>query len=68
MTVTTMIDNGKLDKTQRVMADLDGVPTVWVGAGNLYTSLILFGFSKEFDTEISYPTRSLCSHQLEGLI
>jgi hypothetical protein len=68
MTVTTMIDNINLDKTQRVMAALDGIPTVIVGAGNLYTSLIQFCFIKEFDTEIAYPTKSLCSFQTEGLI
>jgi hypothetical protein len=68
MTVTTMIDNANLDKTQQVMGDLDGVPTVIVGVGNLYTSLIQFCFVKEFDTEIAYPTNSLCSFQTEGLI
>jgi hypothetical protein len=68
MTVTTMIDNINLDKTQRVMGDLDGIPTVLVGVGNLYTSLIQFCFIKEFDTEITYPTNSLCSFQTEGLI
>jgi hypothetical protein len=68
MTVTTMIDNANLDRTQQVMGELDGVPTVLVGVGNLYTSLIQFCFVKEFDTEIAYPTNSLCSFQTEGLI
>lgn len=67
MTVTTMIDNKNLDKTIRVMAALDGIPTVYVGAGNLYTAAIMLAFTKDFDTEISYPTRSLCSFTQEGL-
>jgi hypothetical protein len=68
MTVTTMIDNANLDKTQRVMAELDSVPTVIVGAGNLFTSLIQFGFVKSFETEIAYVDNSLCSFETEGLI
>lgn len=68
MSMTAMINNANLDKTVSVMEELDGIPTIYVGAGNLYTSLIQFGFTKEFDTEIAYPTNSLCSYQFEGLI
>lgn len=68
MSLSVVIDNSKLDLVQRVLADLDGVATVVSGAENLYSSLILFCFIKEFDIEISYPRQSLCSAQLEGLI
>lgn len=67
MSVSTMIDNGRLSKTVAVMRELDGVPTIYAGVEALFDCLIQFAFTKEFETEIAYPQNSLCSFQIEGL-
>lgn len=68
MTLTTRIPASRVDKITQLMARLDSVPTVYIGAGNLYSSMIQFAFTKEFEVEIAYPKHSLCSFQFEGLI
>jgi hypothetical protein len=67
MDVTTMIDNANFDRTNSVMAELDGVPTMFIGADG-FSSLIQFGLVKDFGSVISYPTNSLCNFSIEGFI
>lgn len=68
MTLTTEIPKADVDKAVRVMSALDSVPTVYIGADNMYSSMIQFAFVKEFEVEIAYLNYSLCSFQFEGLI
>lgn len=68
MTLTTEIPASRVDKVARLMTRLDSIPTVYIGAGNTYSSMIQFAFTKEFEVEIAYLNHSLCSFQFEGLI
>jgi hypothetical protein len=43
------------------------VAAVWVGSEE-YASMIVYGFYKDFSIEISYPTVSICSLEIEGLV
>lgn len=49
------------------LAALRATPAVYVGSG-LYGTTVVYGFYKDFDTVISYPTKSECSIQIEGLV
>jgi hypothetical protein len=68
MSASLMLDNGQLNKVQRVLADLRATPCAWLGtdvAG--YEPLTVFGFYRDFSLDIAYPTTSLCSLEVEGL-
>ena len=68
MTATLQIDNYMIDVVGALLARCRATPMVWIGADNTtYTSLIIYGFYKNFDIDISYSSLSLCSIEIEGL-
>jgi hypothetical protein len=70
MNCQVFIDNLQLNRTQRLMYDIRAVPVVWIASEDptLEEPLVVFGFYRDFSTEISYPTASLCNIEVEGLI
>lgn len=61
------IDNYKLAEVQRFFADIDSVPSVFIGNPEM-DELTVFGFYNDFKATISFPTVSKCSLRVEGLI
>lgn len=62
----TWIDNPTLDAVQKLLTSLRVTPCVWIGT-NLYSSTIVYGFYKDFDTVLREYSQSLLSIQIEGL-
>jgi hypothetical protein len=68
MSARMMLDNVQLRKVQNVLSELRATPCVWVGTDDdTYSPLVVYGFYREFSLEISYPTKSYCSLDIEGL-
>jgi hypothetical protein len=67
MTAKLQIDSSFIDDVVTTLAAYRSTPIVWIGADNIYTSLIVYGFYKDFDVDIAYPTISYCSLTIEGL-
>lgn len=69
LSAQVMVQNTQLNRVQRTLYDLRAVPSVWIGStdASLSEPLVLFGFYRDFNTEIAYPRQSLCSLELEGL-
>lgn len=67
LTCQTVIQNTDLDETYNTLANHRATPVVWVGSED-YASMIVYGFYKDFSIEISYPTVSICSLEIEGLV
>jgi hypothetical protein len=67
LTCQTTILNTDLDETYNTLANYRARPVVWVGSED-YASMIVYGFYKDFSIEISYPTVSICSLEVEGLV
>lgn len=61
------IDNVNLASVQRLFADIDSVPCVFIGNTEM-EELIVFGFYSDFKATISFPTVSKCTLRVEGLI
>lgn len=61
------IDNYKLAEVQRYFADIDSVPSVFIGNPEM-DELTVFGFYNDFKATISFQTVSKCSLRVEGLI
>lgn len=54
------------DSVQSLLTSLRAVPCLWIGS-SMYESTIIYGFYRDFDISISYPTYSDCSIEIEGL-
>jgi hypothetical protein len=67
MNTNLMIANDIVDDVFNTLATYRSTPLVWIGAESFYTSLIVYGFYKDFDINIAYPDYSSCSLTIEGL-
>jgi hypothetical protein len=63
-----VIDNEFVDQVASLLASIRATPVVWMGNGDQYTSLVVWGFFKDFEIDIAYETMSYCSITIEGLI
>ena len=61
------IDNYKLAEVQRYFAEIDSIPSVFIGNPDM-EELVVFGFYNDFKATISFPTISKCSLRVEGLV
>lgn len=64
------LNNTQLNRVQTLMYSLRAKPCVWIAADDplLQEPLIVYGFYKDFSTDIAYPSYSMCSISIEGLI
>lgn len=67
MTVDVFIANAQLDDVYSLLASYRARPVVWVGAGNLYGSMLLYGFYKSFEIVVEYPEYSWLRLDIESL-
>ncbi len=63
---SVMLDAGDVDEVDRLLQGYRATPIVWIGA-DAYSATVIFGFYRDFNIEISYPTVSFCSLEIEGL-
>lgn len=70
LTVNVSLTNANLNRVQRILYGLRATPALWIANTDITYEepLIVYGFYKDFSTEISYPTYSICNLQVEGLI
>ena len=69
MEASIFMDNKTIAFNQRLLTSLRAVPAVWIGSESQdYSSLTVFGYYRDFNIDISYPTSSLCRIEIEGLI
>lgn len=65
-TFNVMVANSSVDVLDNLLASYRATPIVYVGSDN-YASSIAYGFYKDFNVEINYGERSLCTLEIEGL-
>lgn len=70
MQANVFIENYQLNQVQRLMYDLRATPTVWIASDDPYLeeASIVYGFYRDFSSTISYPTVTMMSLEVEGLI
>lgn len=68
MSAKLILDSTSVDSLIKQLANVRATPCVWIGAANIYTSLIIYGYYKDFEVDIAYPNKSYCTLQIEGLI
>jgi hypothetical protein len=69
MDPTVMVDNTRLNQISKVLENIRATPTTWIGTtDNRFQGTIVYGFLKDYNIEINYPTSSLVRLEIEGLI
>lgn len=70
ITAEVTVDNKDLNKAQRTLYNLRAKPAVWIATDDpqLEEASVVYGFYRDFSTTISYPSHSMCSLEIEGLI
>jgi hypothetical protein len=66
MDVDLLIPNASIDDIQNILAFYRASLLVWI-ASEAYSSLIIYGYYKDFEIVVPYPTFSECSLSVEGL-
>lgn len=68
LTARLILPNTQINRVQRVLADLRAQPAIWVTSDVPdLAPLTVYGFFRDFAIEVSYPTESYCSLEIEGL-
>jgi len=62
-----IIDNTDMDRIVRELAAIRATPVVWIGSDE-YSSLVVYGYYKDWGIAIAYPSISECSLTIEGLV
>lgn len=62
--------NTQVNRVQTLLYSLRAKPCVWIATEDplLQEPLIVFGYYRDFSTNIAYPSHSICSLEIEGLI
>lgn len=63
------VNNFELNRVQRLLFDLRANPSVWIASDDptFEEALIVYGFYRDFSTQIAYPRHSICNIEIEGL-
>ena len=69
LTCSVMVNTVDLNKVQSTLYKIRAKPVVWIATeDDMYSeSLIVYGFYKDFNCDLSYPTFGLYSLEVEGL-
>lgn len=66
--VKLFIENNRLNRIYRILADLRATPAIWIGTeDSTFEPLVVFGFYKDFSIDVAYNYASYCSLEIEGL-
>lgn len=69
MEPTVMAENTRLNQISKVLNDLRATPTVWIAStDSRFQGSIVYGYYRDYNIEINYPTSSLIRIEIEGLI
>ena len=70
LSIETLIPNGDLNRVMRLISGLRATPTVWIASDHPDYSApgIVFGYYRDFQIDIRYPTYSICSFEIDGLV
>lgn len=59
---------GAVNSLQQILIDLRATPTIWVGDDTgEYEALTVFGFYRDFELDVAYPTASYYTLDVEGM-
>lgn len=67
MDVKLWLDKAETDYFYKRLVDIRSTPVLWIAARDQYEALTIYGFYRDFNIDIAYPSVNFCSLQIEGL-
>lgn len=67
MDVKLWLDRSETDYFYRRLVDIRSTPVLWIAARDQYEALTIYGFYRDFNIDIAYPSVNFCTLQIEGL-
>jgi hypothetical protein len=67
MNAQVMVMQADVDNVTRILSQYRSTPVVWIGAGNLFTGMIIYGFYKEWEMLVDNFRFADLSISIEGL-
>lgn len=69
LSAEVFVDNLELNRIQNLLYAIRAKPSVWIASTNplFEEALIIYGFYRDFSTNIAYPSHSICNLEIEGL-
>lgn len=67
MGVKLMVDNSEVDRIHAALSAIRAIPVVWIGSKQ-YSSMLIYGFFRDFDIDVAYSSFSYCTLNIEGMI
>lgn len=68
MEPTVYVENSRIRYIDRTLSRLRALPTVWIGSEEYdYSPLIIYGFYRDYNIDIPYPSHSMLRLDIEGL-
>jgi hypothetical protein len=69
LSAKVFLTNANVNKVQQLLYSIRATPVLWLASDDIQLEepLVVFGYYKDFDTEIAYPAHSLCNLEIEGL-
>lgn len=68
MDVSVVVERDAFDLVNRALVSLDGVLALWVADGNDTEALTLYGYFRDFEQDLAYPTITYATLQIESII
>lgn len=69
MEASVYVENTKIRLVSRILTDVRATPCVYIGSDiSDYSPLVVYGFYKDYNIDIAYPSHSLMRVEVEGLI
>lgn len=68
MTTNVTVQRDYVDQVARILAQYRSALVVWVGSGSIYTSMIIYGFYKDWSITIEDYSTSNLSLEVEGMV
>lgn len=65
-TFQLFVDNARVDEISMILAEYRAEPVLWIGSEQ-YSSTWIYGFYRDFSTELVFPYQSYLNLELEGL-
>jgi hypothetical protein len=66
ISASCVVEKADVDRMQNFFAQFRTTPMIWILDSD-YQALLVYGYYREFEIEIAYPTQSICTLELEGL-
>lgn len=66
MDLEVFVEGSQTDAVKRLLTQFRATACLWIGADE-YSSLVVYGFYRDFEVQIVYATASFCTLSIEGL-